>query len=101
MKREITIKCPHCGMEYLPAEIYYPNHLLGKPGNIEKDSCGNIAYYDGKNMNLYENYMCDSCNTTFAVRAQVTFFTRVVEEKSFSGNYKTKLKEEKFTLEEE
>ena len=101
MKKEILIRCPHCGTEYLPAEIFYPNHFLGKPSNIEKTSCGKVEFYDGQNMNLLEEYLCDKCNTTFAVRAQVTFSSRIIEEKSFSKPYKTKIKKEKFTLEEE
>ena len=101
MKREIFIKCPHCGAEYLPAEIFYPNSLLGKPADIEKTATGTIDCYNGSNMNLVEEYMCDNCDTTFAVRAQVNFFTRIIEEKSFEKNYKTKIKKEKFTLDEE
>ena len=101
MRKDILIKCPHCGAEYLPAEIFYPNHFLGKPSNIEKTSCGSIDCYDGQNMNLSEEYLCDKCDTTFAVRAQITFNTRIIEEKSFSENYKTKIKKEKFILDEE
>lgn len=101
MRKEVLIRCPHCGTEYLPAEIFYPNSFLGKPSNIEKTSCGNIEYYDGKNMDLSEEYMCDKCNTTFVVKSQVIFFTKAVEEKSFSENYKTKLKKSEFTLNED
>lgn len=101
MKKEIVIKCPHCGAEYLPAEIFYPDSFLGRPMNIEKTSCGNIDYYDGQNMNLSEEYMCDKCGTTFVVKSVISFNTKIVEEKSVSSSYKTKLKKAGFTLNEE
>ena len=101
MKKDNIIRCPHCGAEYLPAEIFYPKHFLGMPRDIEKSTTGQITFYDGKNMNLYEEYMCDKCNTTFITRASVSFATRKVEEKSFNENYKTKLKKTEFTLDEE
>ena len=30
-KKIELIICPHCGTEYLPAEIYYPKHFFGNP----------------------------------------------------------------------
>ena len=36
-KKIITIECPYCGAEYLPAEIIVPNSFFGKPTNIERD----------------------------------------------------------------
>lgn len=101
MKKGILIRCPHCGAEYLPAEIFYPKHFLGNPKDIEKSRSGEINYYSGSNMCFSEEYMCDVCNTTFSARAQVCFVVRKIEEKSFSSDYKTKLKEDKLTLDEE
>lgn len=101
MKKDNYIKCPHCGAEYLPAEIFYPDYFLGRPSNIEKSATGIITYYDGKNMCLTEEYMCDRCNTTFIAKASVCFNSRKIEEKSFGDSYKTKLKKNDFTLDEE
>ena len=101
MRRDNNIRCPHCGAEYLPAEIFYPKHFLGMPRNIEKSYTGNILSYDGKSMILTEEYMCDYCNTTFLAKASVSFNAKKIEEKSFSEDYKTKLKKTEFTLDEE
>ena len=101
MKRDNLIRCPHCGAEYLPAEIFYPKYFLGMPKNIEKSATGIINFYDGTNMCLCEEYMCDKCNTTFMVKASVSFNVKKVEGKSFNGDYKTKLKKTEFTLSEE
>ena len=37
-KKDIVITCPHCGREYLPAEIYVPDAFFGKPSDIEKNT---------------------------------------------------------------
>ena len=101
MRRENLIRCPHCGAEYLPAEIFYPKYLLGMPSDIEKSTTGKITSYNGTSMCLAEEYNCDFCNTTFIARASVSFSTRKVEEKSFNSDYKTKLSTAEFTLDEE
>ena len=101
MRRGTYIKCPNCGAEYLPAEIFYPRYFFGNPSNIEKSATGKINFYDGRNMSLSEEYMCDFCNTTFQARAAMTFIVRKIEEKSFGGDYKTKFKGDGLTLSEE
>ncbi len=68
----MKIICPHCGAEYLPAEIFYPNHFLGKPKHITKDAFGKLKFYVG-NMDLNETYICDYCNTRLHVAAKVSF----------------------------
>jgi DNA-directed RNA polymerase subunit RPC12/RpoP len=92
------IKCPTCGYEYLPAEIFMPNEFLGKPKNIVKDVYGKILGYEGIKMNDTETYKCDSCNTTFEVVSTTNFVSKPIGEKT--PHYVTKLNTTKFNLEE-
>ena len=92
------IKCPTCGYEYLPAEIFMPNEFLGKPKNIVKDSYGKIVGYEGIKMNDTEIYKCDSCNSSFEVVSTVNFVSKPLGESS--PHYVTKLNKSKFQLEE-
>lgn len=75
---ELIIKCPHCGAEYLPCEIFYPDELLGNCSNVVRDDSGKIIYHEG-NMNLEEEYTCDWCNKTFKARMIPTFKTEKQE----------------------
>lgn len=42
-----TIKCPYCDTEYLPSEIFLPEHFLGQEHDVERDTLGHILYYEG------------------------------------------------------
>ena len=75
MAKRTTIRCPYCGQEYLPAEIYYPDSFLGKPKDIYKDENGAILGFDGEDMNTTESFYCDKCGKPFSVNAVVTFKT--------------------------
>lgn len=75
MAKKTTIRCPHCGCEYLPAEIYFPDQFLGRPSNIIKDEKGDVLGFSGNDMNTYETYYCDKCNQMFSVEASITFKT--------------------------
>ena len=45
-----SIKCPHCGREYLPGEIFMPKSFLGQPKNVIKHPTeGSVLAYDGDN----------------------------------------------------
>ena len=94
------VVCPHCGAEYLPAEIYYPDEFLGKPSDIEKVN-GKIESYLGQSMNVEEVYICDNCLTKFKTTAKVTFKTVEVAKYDMSKAYVTPLFEEKLTLNED
>ena len=85
-----VIKCPHCGAEYMAAEIFLPDSLLGKPHDIVKDDNGKIKSFLGKDMNLSESYRCDYCNKKFAVQASIKF-NADSKTKDFDNKYKTKL----------
>ena len=39
-KRGPVIKCPHCGYEYVPAEIFMLGDFLGKPTDLIRDPLG-------------------------------------------------------------
>ena len=47
------IKCPYCGAEYLPEEIYYPDSFFGKPRDIVKNSKGEIEYVYDRSFRRY------------------------------------------------
>lgn len=97
-RKEKVIRCPQCNYEYLPAEIYMPNSLLGKPRNISKEHMtGRILEYMGNSMNPVETYICDNCNTEFKVIANINFNTQKMNE----ATYKTHFKKEKIFLKED
>jgi DNA-directed RNA polymerase subunit RPC12/RpoP len=70
------IKCPHCGYEYIPAEIFVPDQLLGKAKTVIKDALGKILYVEwkeGEEPVLTEKYVCDNCDETFLVTASLNY----------------------------
>ena len=97
---EPIIKCPVCGAEYLPAEIYLPDNFLGKPTEIVRDSLGRIEFHFGTNSDLDEEFICDYCATHFKVHANINFETIYDQPKDvehvthFNKIKKVKLEEE-------
>ncbi len=97
MKMQIThkspiIKCPHCGAEYLPGEVYMPGALIGQPDDIVRDSLGRILYEDyfseDREPNLEEHFTCDYCDKPFVIEATVTYKTREeAPERDFGTQY--------------
>lgn len=81
------IRCPHCGAEYLPAEIFLPNELLGYPTDIEKAYDGKIVSYSGQPINTVESYECDKCGKLFKTRARLTFETELDSKYDFNEDY--------------
>lgn len=80
---EFVIKCPKCGYNYLPGEIYLPEHFLGQPKHIEKEgSTGRIMYYSGIPQDPEEVYTCDKCHTTFLVDTKMSFETEILDEEA-------------------
>ena len=74
--KKTAIRCPNCGCEYLPGAIYLPNSFVGQPTNIVKSNVnGEVLGYDGDDMDLAEEYICDKCGKTFAIEATITFKT--------------------------
>lgn len=92
------IKCPNCGYEYLPAEIYYPNNFLGYPKNIVRDDNGKILGFDNHSMLDTETFICDNCNADFEVTSTTNFAVKLIG--SETEHYVTKLTSERLFLEE-
>jgi len=90
MSKKVLIKCPYCGCEYLPAEIYLPKYLLGHPTNIIKDHDGVILGYDGTDMDLNEKYTCDKCAKDFSIEGSIIFKTEPIKDTFGSSVFKSK-----------
>jgi len=101
LRDEYTIiKCPVCGQEYLPSEIFYPNDFIGKPTEIIKDTSGRIEFYLGDDPSFDENFICDNCNTRLKIHASVHYKVDV-DSTAFNEEYvSTFEKQDKLTLEE-
>lgn len=95
-----TIVCPYCGWEYLPSEIFYPDHFLGQESNVERDSFGKILYYENLDSDHDEHYICDHCEKQFFVHADIKFSTSADEMNNLNNNYYTQ-KPVKLFLDEE
>lgn len=89
--RTSTIKCPHCGSEYLPGEIYMPGSLIGQPDEVIRDCFGKIIYEDyysetRRPCNI-EHFTCEQCDKPFIVEAFVTY---KVKEEAPENDFSTK-----------
>lgn len=91
-KRTEIIVCPHCGREYLPAEIFVPNGFFGRPKNIEKDYTGRIMDYSGDSMDLSESFICDKCEKKFNIATKIQFFTSPADGSEFNEESTVSLK---------
>lgn len=86
------IKCPHCGSEYLPGEVYMPGSLIGQPDDIVRDSLGKLIYEDydspDREPNMIEHFTCEYCNKPFIVEATISYKTREeAPENDFTTKY--------------
>lgn len=85
------IRCPHCGAEYLPGEIYMPGSLIGQPEDVVKDFTGKILYEDypvDKEPDMIEHFTCEYCEKPFIIEAAITYRTKEeAPENDFSTNY--------------
>lgn len=84
MKNKIVIKCPKCGREYLPCEIYLPKYFFGTAKAVSRDDSGCIDFVDGEEMDLCEEFECD-CGTKFEVLASIEFTTKESKDESEEG----------------
>ncbi len=83
------IKCPHCGMEYHPAEIFYSDDLFGNPETVLRDAANKVVYVeyktDGEPVTT-TRFVCDNCEKAFKVTASVTFkVEEEIDELDFSS----------------
>lgn len=75
MQPKKVIKCPHCGWEYLPGEIFYPDNAIGQPVNIVRDSLGHIIYeeyLENKEPLAEEEFWCEHCEKPFVAEIELT-----------------------------
>lgn len=90
----IKIKCPHCGYEYVPAEIFMPGELIGKTKNVIRDPLGKILYVDYQEDEepcLTASYTCDGCGRDFLIDAKLLVESREEEEELDFGNQVVRL----------
>lgn len=99
-KQLTTIKCPKCNYEYLPAEIFYPDSLLGKPKDIIRADSGKIEFFSGDDADLREDFTCDNCGAHFVVVADITFTSHYDSNLDFSEDYETVIYKDRIKLEE-
>ena len=84
-------ECPHCGYEYLPAEIFVPKYYFGIPEEIERTPEGKLISYEGTSVDLFEKYQCDRCNKEFRIVSKLQLTTELVFPGSFDEEYVTML----------
>lgn len=87
----LTIKCPHCGAEYLPSEIYIPDDFLPECDDVVRDEEGKLMACHQAGMNLKEEYECDYCGHRFSVEAKVSFTSSENSLHDYGFDYETKL----------
>lgn len=90
LRKTEVITCPHCGREYLPAEIFISDGFFGKPTFIDRDIYGKILDYCGTNIDNTETYICDGCNKSFKITARLSFST--AEKDDFDTDYSIHIK---------
>ena len=87
-KKWPVIRCPHCGMEFAPAEIFMPGDLIGEPETVIRDALGKIIYqeYDEGNEPVQVgHYVCDECGKPFTVEPVIAYKVKKEDEaKDFS-----------------
>lgn len=89
--KDNVIVCPKCGYEYTPSEIYISDYFLGKPTFIRRNVNGEIQDLVGIKPDLTELYKCDNCNTSFNIKATITYETNIDVGTDFDNCYETKL----------
>ena len=97
---EPIIVCPICGQSYLPAEIFMPEDILGKPKEIFKTSSGKVDFYTGKEPDFVEEYICDNCSTHLVIRAKLSFDVQPRENTNISEHITHFNRQKKNILEE-
>jgi DNA-directed RNA polymerase subunit M/transcription elongation factor TFIIS len=77
------IKCPNCGAEYLPEEIFYPNSVFNKNIEVVRDEKGKIVYKNGNSFCLTEEFECENCGCNFSIESKVSFITKALKKDNF------------------
>jgi ribosomal protein L37AE/L43A len=101
MRNENIIKCPNCDTQYLPGEIYLPEHFLGQPKDVERDITGKIVWQEGIEQNLVEIFTCEKCGKTFTVTANISYSTSIDKRKDMDEVYTSKKYGDRLFLKED
>ena len=75
------IKCPYCGREYTPSEIY----------NIMRNEKEEIIGFNGSDMDTNESFICEKCNNLFNISCQISFKTSKTEIGNFDEDFTIKV----------
>ena len=96
------IRCPICGTQYLPREIFMPEAVFGKQYDITKTESGEIKFYLGSDPDLEEEFVCDNCLTKLKITLKLLFTAETMIENNFEDDYVTEIdKPKKIKLDEE
>ena len=95
MKDIPIIKCPVCGRNMLPSEVFLPNSFFGKQSDITRNNSGEIEFYLGDDMDLDEEYVCDSCLSKLKIHANLSFDVEVAAEENYDEDYITPINKPK------
>lgn len=102
MKNLVTIKCPVCGTEYLPSEIFLPDNFFGKQKDITRNQSGEVEFYLGDDPDYDEEFICESCLSRLKIHTNLIFNVEVANDENFDEDYSTPVnRPKKFKLEEE
>lgn len=72
LSKQIIIKCPKCGYEYLASEIFYPDDIFGTCDEVLRDENGHILLVaHGSDPQREEPWTCDHCGCEFTARLTV------------------------------
>lgn len=100
MKKEPLIKCPYCGYEYMPGEIFIPKYLVGQAKDIERDENGKIIYTYPEEFDNKESFDCIKCNKTFEIEAFIEYKVKS-SEMNFDEDYTSEKYPDRITLKED
>ena len=87
------IKCPKCGYEYHPAEIFFPDDILGKPNQIIRNENNEIEFITGDNPELTNQFVCYNCETMLEIEAKVSYKCNVNSMYDFTEDYSSPILE--------
>lgn len=101
MKDLVTIKCPVCGQNYLPSEVFIPESFFGKQKDITRNASGEIEFYLGDDPDYNEEFVCESCLSKLKIHANLIFNVEVDNGEDFDEDYSTQInKPKKIKLDE-
>lgn len=95
----IAIKCPHCGWEYIPEEIFV-KLLNNKTYVIERDEQGRILQIFDHSLDLTETFICENCGKQFNISADISFKTEKCCEINFDDDFVSPIYNSRTSLDE-